>query len=133
MDLITFAMVVGLFETVAGLAFIVSPVKALARVLEIIENYGLTSIMMFGFLTISVTAIYRSGEYETNLSGFLTLLAIITSVKALFYIWFPSLMVASRRWFLKKDRPTVTRLMGMLMTGFGIFLFTAAYQLLEVG
>ena len=133
MDLFTFAIVVGLFELVAGLAFVVSPVKALARVLEIIENYGMTSIMMFGFLTISVTAVYRSGVYEANLSGFLTLLAIITSVKALLYIWFPSAMVASRRLFLKKDRPMVTRCIGVLMTGFGIFLLCAACRLLEAG
>ena len=133
MDLITFAIVVGLFELVAGLAFVVSPVKALSRLLEILENYGLTSIIMFGFLTISVTAIYRSGVCEVNLQGFLTLLAIGTSVKALLYIWFPSAMVASRRWFLKEDRPKVTRCIGVLMTGFGIFFLCAACRLLEAG
>ena len=54
MDLITFAMVVGLFELVAGLSFIVAPAKALARVQEILDNDALTSVMMFGFLLISV-------------------------------------------------------------------------------
>ena len=133
MDLITFAMVVGLFELVAGLSFIVAPAKALARVQEILDNDALTSVMMFGFLLISAVAVLREGVYTADLSGFLTLLAVVTVIKALIYIWFPSRMVASRRWFLREGRPMATRLIGMLMTGFGIFLFTAAYQLLEVG
>jgi hypothetical protein len=47
MDLITFAIVVASMEFVVGLALLVSPVRAIDRVWELLDNPGLLSVIMF--------------------------------------------------------------------------------------
>ena len=55
MDLITFAIVVASMEFVVGLALLLSPERALDRVLEVLDNQALLSVIMFGFLILSVS------------------------------------------------------------------------------
>ena len=88
MDLITFAVVVALMEFVVGLALLLSPVRAMDGLWEVLDNRPLLSVIMFGFLTISVSAVVRDGEFAWGLRGVITWIALLTCVKALLYIWF---------------------------------------------
>ena len=76
MDLITFAVVVALMEFVVGLALLLSPVRAMDRVWEVLDNSALLSVIMFGFLALSVSAVVGDGEFEWGLRGVITWIAL---------------------------------------------------------
>ena len=86
MDLITFAVVVALMEFVVGLALLLSPVRAMDGLWEVLDNRPLLSVIMFGFLAVSGSAVVLDGEFEWELRGVITWIALVTIVKALLYI-----------------------------------------------
>ena len=132
MDLITFAIVVALMEFVVGLPLLLSPVRAMERVHEVLNNSSLLSVIMFGFLTVSVSAVVRDGEFEWGSRGVITWFALLTSVKALLYIWFPKKMEAMHRRFLRRNEPFWTRCMAVLMLLFCGFFSWSAYEMLQL-
>ena len=132
MDLITFAVVVALLEFVVGLAFLLSPVRAMDGVREVLDNSSLLSVIMFGFLIVSVSAVVRDGEFEWGLRGVITGLAMLTIVKALLYIWFPKQMESMQRRFLLRNKPLWTRCIAVLMLSFCAFLSWSAYVMLQL-
>ncbi|MBT4692857.1 MAG: hypothetical protein HOB73_05900 [Planctomycetaceae bacterium] len=132
MDLITFAVVVALLEFVVGLSLLISPVRGMEVVREVLDNSSLWSVIMFGFLIVSVTAVVQDGEFTWELRGVITWLAIVTSVKALLYIWFPDQMQTMQGWFLRRDKPLWTRCIAVLMLLFCAFLGWSAYAMLQL-
>jgi hypothetical protein len=132
MDLITFAIAVALMEFLVGLPLLLSPVRAMERVREVLDNSSLLSVIMFGFLIISVSAVVRDGEFTWELRGVITWLAMLTIVKALLYIWFPKKMEAMQGWFLRRDKPLWTRCIAVLMLLFCTFFSWSAYAMLQL-
>ncbi|MBT4012840.1 MAG: hypothetical protein HN617_11710 [Planctomycetaceae bacterium] len=132
MDLITFAIVVASMEFVVGLALLLSPERALDRVLEVLDNQALLSVIMFGFLILSVSAVVRDREFEWGLRGVITWIALLTITKALLYIWFPKRMEPLQRRFLRRDKPLWTRCIGVFMLLFCTFLSWSAYAMLQL-
>jgi hypothetical protein len=132
MDLITFAVVVALLEFVVGLALLLSPVRGMDRVREVLDNSSLLSVIMFGFLIVSVSAVVRDGEFEWGLRGVITWLAMLTIVKALLYIWFSKQMESMQRRFLRRDKPLLTRCIAVLMLLFCAFLSWSACEMLQL-
>ena len=131
MDLITFAVVVALMEFVVGLALLLSPVRAMDRVWEVLDNPALLSLIMFGFLTVSVSAVVRDGEFEWELRGMITWIALLTSVKALFYIWFPKQMEPMHRRFVPRDKPLWARCIGGFMLLASVFFSWSVQEMLQ--
>jgi Ca2+/H+ antiporter len=132
MDLITFAIIVALMELVVGLSLLLSPVRAMDRVCEILDNPALLSVIMYGFLAVSVSAIFRDGEFEWKLRGVITCIALLTSVKALLYIWFPQKMASTHRRILRRDKPLRTRCIGAFMLLYFVFFSWSAQQMLQL-
>jgi hypothetical protein len=132
MDLITFAIIVALMELVVGLSLLLSPVRAMDRVCEILDNPALQSVIMYGFLTVSVSATFRDGEFEWKLRGVITCIALLTSVKALLYIWFPQKMASTHRRILRRDKPLRTRCIGAFMLLYFVFFSWSAQQMLQL-
>ena len=132
MDLITFAIVVALMEFVVGLALLLSPVRAMDRVWEVLDNPALLSVVMFGFLTISVSAVVRDGVFEWELRGVITWIALLTSVKALLYIWFPKQMESMQRRCLRRDKPSWTRCIGGFMLLAFVFFSCSVQEMLQL-
>lgn len=132
MDLITFAIIVALLEFVVGLSLLLSPVRAMERVWEILDNPALLSVIMFGFLTVSVSAVVQDGEFEWGLRGVITWIALLTCVKALLYIWFPKQMEPMHRRFLPRDEPLWTRCIGGLMLMAFVFFSWSAQEMLQL-
>lgn len=130
MDLITFAVVVALMEFVVGLALLLSPVRAMDRVWVVLDNSALLSVIMFGFLTVSVSAVVGDGEYKWGLRGVITWIALLTSVKALLYIWFPKQMESMQRRCLRRDKPLRTRVLGGIMLVCFVFFSWSVREML---
>jgi hypothetical protein len=130
MDLITFAIVVALMEFVVGLALLLSPVRAMDRVWVVLDNSALLSVIMYGFLAVSVSAVVRDGEFKWGLRGVITWIALLTSVKALLYIWFPKQMESMQRRFLRRDKPSWTRCIGGFMLLAFVFLSWSVREML---
>ena len=130
MDLITFAVVVALMEFVVGLALLLSPVRAMDRVWVVLDNSALLSVIMFGFLTVSVSAVVGDGEYKWGLRGVITWIALLTSVKALLYIWFPKQMESMQRRCLRRDKPSRTRVLGAIMLVCFVFFSWSVREML---
>jgi hypothetical protein len=132
MDLIAFAVVVASMEFVVGLALLASPGRAIDRVWEVLDNPGLLSVIMFGFLIFSVSAVLRDGELEWGLRGVITCFALLTIVKALLYIWFPKQMGSMQRRFLRRGKPLLTRCFALLMLWFCAFFSWSACEMLQL-
>ena len=130
MDLITFAIVVALMEFVVGLALLLSPVRAMDRVWVVLDNSALLSVIMYGFLAVSVSAVVRDGEFKWGLRGVITWIALLTSVKALLYIWFPKQMESMQRRYLRRDKPSWTRCIGGFMLLAFVFLSWSVREML---
>ena len=131
MDLITFAVVVALLEFVVGLALLISPVRGLDGVRKVLDNSSLLSVIMFGFLIVSVCAVVRDGEFAWGLRGVITWLAMLTIVKALLYIWFPKKMGSMQRRFLRRDKPLWTRCIGVVMLLAFVFFSWSVQEMLH--
>ncbi len=132
MDLITFAVVVASMEFVVGLALLLSPVRAMDGLWEILDNRPLLSVIMFGFLAVSGSAVVLDGEFAWELRGVITWLALVTIVKALLYIWFPKQMESMQRRFLRRDKPLWTRCIGVVMLLAFVFFSWAAQEMLRL-
>ena len=132
MDLITFAVIVALMEFVVGLALLLSPVRAMDGLWEVLDNRPLLSVIMFGFLAVSGSAVVLDGEFEWELRGVITWIALVTIVKALLYIWFPKKMGSMQRRFLRRDKPLWTRCIGVVMLLAFVFFSWAAQEMLRL-
>ena len=132
MDLITFAVVVALMEFVVGLALLLSPVRAMDGLWEVLDNRPLLSVIMFGFLAVSGSAVVLDGEFAWELRGVITWIALFTIVKALLYIWFPKQMESMQRRFLRRDKPSWTRCIGVVMLLAFVFFSWAAQEMLRL-
>jgi len=132
MDLITFAVVVALMEFVVGLALLLSPVRAMDGLWEVLDNRPLLSVIMFGFLAVSGSAVVLDGEFAWELRGVITWIALVTIVKALLYIWFPTKMGSMQRRFLRRDKPSWTRCIGVVMLLAFVFFSWAAQEMLRL-
>jgi len=130
MDLITFAVVVALMEFVVGLALLLSPVRAMDGLWEVLDNRPLLSVIMFGFLAVSGSAVVLDGEFEWELRGVITWIALVTIVKALLYIWFPEKMGSMQRRFLRRHKPLWTRCIGVVMLLAFVFFSWAVQEML---
>jgi hypothetical protein len=117
---------------VVGLALLLSPVRAMDRVWEVLDNPALLSVIMFGFLTVSVTAVVQDGEFGGGLRGVITWIAALTCVKALIYIWFPKQMEPMHRRFLPRDKPLWTRYIGGFMLLAFVFFSWSAQEMLRL-
>ena len=132
MDLITFAIAVALLELVVGISLLLAPVRSMDRVCELLDDTALLRVIMFGFLTVSITAVVRDGAFEGGVRELLTWIAIFSSVKALLYIWFPQFMVSLRSRFLDRDRRWCTRGLGLIMMVCFVFFSWTVRELLRV-
>ena len=130
MDLITFAIVVASMEFVVGLALLLSPVRAMDRVWVVLDNSALLSVIMYGFLAVSVSAVVRDGEFKWGLRGVITWIALLTIVKSLLYIWFPKQMESMQRRCLRRDQPSWTRCIGGFMLLAFVFLSWSVREML---
>jgi len=124
MTLTTFAFTIGILELLVGFPFLFASSATTKFLLKLLRND--VFMRTFGLVIVIISAlVLRDGAaIGTDASGLIRLVAWISLIKGLSFVWFPSFLVGISEGIFKKAE--LSPLFGLVAVVFGILLLYAA-------
>jgi hypothetical protein len=125
MKLETFAFIMAILQANLAVGFLLAPTQAAAAVLEVLKNSISRNMLAISWITLAGLVLLDEPRVSMDAAGFIRLMAWLTTVKCLIFIWRPELPIRARQRFFSSAK--MNRVIGLIVMALAVTFFWAGF------